>query len=273
MSLKNKEELFKQLSALPNPFSWQKEISHFFINGPDFVERLQTIDNVNEEFNMYTFSNILILINTFVNNNNLSEVQKLINILEIKFAYFNNENENEKQFWNYQKAFRYVFKICKCLVSLMENSLEKANAIFTDALEDVDFEERYTKAALMGLKADYLIYSEYKDYPKIVELLEGAIELEPEQDYWHFCLGKILSRRRRLTSAFASQYEDQRKEIQSFEKAFALRKCGIHAAFLAESLVEISNNIYYDNKYSNSLTDNVKQKINAMNERCLLLIR
>lgn len=264
MGLMNKQELLQQLAQLPNSFSWQKEISAFFPDKSNLVRKLEIID---EEFNTFTFSLILILFNKYVEDSELAEAKQLLINFEKIFDYFHKENNDQIQFEKSQKAFWFVFEMCKCHINLMQNSLENANKIFTRALAEVDFNEQFTKAALLGLQADYLIYSEYKDYPRIVKLLEDAINLEPKQHYWHFALGKVLSRRRRLTSRFNIPVDN--KEILLLEKAFALRKCGIYAAFLAESLAEQAYQMYINNQ----VTYQVKKDVENMKQRSRNLIK
>ena len=71
-----------------------------------------------------------------------------------------------------------------------------------------------------------------------MDLLEGAIKLEPNP----FLIGQNTFPPRRLTSRFT--FSDN-KEINSFEKAYEIKKSKEYAVFLAESLAKKASTSYW----------------------------
>lgn len=261
----NKEELLKKIGNLPNSFSWRKEPFIYYIPKDNIIEKLEILEG---EFHISTFHYSLILFTEYIKDNELSEAQELIEIFENMLNYL--DDGKVEEFWKFRKAFRFVFEMCKCQLSIMNNTIEEANRIFQCALEEVDFEERHTKAALMVTEAHFYINSNCKEYARIIDLLEDAIVLEPDQHFWYFLVGKIYSRRRRLTSRFT--FEENR-EIQSLEKAYELKKNTKYAGFLAESLAEKANLVYWENRNTNSFRFHNKNQLISLCERCLYVIK
>ena len=266
MSQMNKVELLKKLAELPNPYSWRTEINT--VRKQELLEKLEEIVE-NEGFKIHSFIIYLVLFYEYIQDNELADAQEVIRQTEKLLSHFN-ENRHDKKplFWNCHKALRYVLEMSKCHLLIINNLIQEANKIFTAVIMHVNLNERYTKAALKGIEANYLLCYTCKDYSRIIHLLEDAIELEPDQDFWYFLLGKTYARRRRLTSRFVIP---DNKELEALEKAYALRKSASNACYLAQSLREHTNIIYSNNKQF--LVPEIKEKLKKNNERALELFK
>ena len=88
--------------------------------------------------------------------------------------FFKKNKDDHKEGEKYLKGYRYLFEKCKCHLNLMNDLRQETNDYYSGcAVKNVDFEERITKAFLMLIEGQDLINQ------NIVDLLEGAIKLEP----------------------------------------------------------------------------------------------
>lgn len=121
------------------------------------------------------------------------------------------------------------------------------------------------KAGLLGLKVS--IFNEYGPDSSafVVDDIREAVSLNPEEAEWHFLLGKVLRRLRKLGTFFEIP---EKEEICALENAYSKKKCPAYAIFCATSYKELSTKLFQ--KFG---PENFGEQIKGLNGKALELYR
>lgn len=121
------------------------------------------------------------------------------------------------------------------------------------------------KAGLLGLKVS--IFNEYGPDSSafVVDDIREAVSLNPEEAEWHFLLGKVLRRLRKLGTFFEIP---EKEEICALENAYSKKKCPAYAIFCATSYKELSTKLFQ--KFG---PENFGEQIKGLNSKALELYR